>query len=321
MNILVFEEKEIHPKALDLLLKHGVHIFYSLNSISPDEVEAVFLRTYTTINQKFIRKFPNLLYVLRAGVGLDNIDVQACTKKGITIFNSPASNADAVAEMVVCFSLMLLRNISVHSAQLLEGGWREKCNIGTDLRGKTFGLVGCGATGKALAKKLRAFSLHKILGFDPYISQSELKKMSITKVGLPELLQNSDVISLHVPLLPETQHLISKKELSLMKNTSFLINTSRGRVIDEKDLFIALHNRTIAGAALDVYENEPHLTEEGRSLVTCPYVIATPHIASYTKETDEAMCVEVVKRFLSTIRAKRKFKSHTILTLPQARKL
>lgn len=300
MLVYLTEPEGIHPAARKTLSKNGHRVLIKKN-LSPSEkkrVEVLFIRTYTIINNKFLNDFPNLQFVLRAGVGLDNVDLQACQKRKIKVINAPGSNANAVAEFVVGLMILLLRNFDLQKNLLKKGGWREKELIGKEITGKTIGLIGCGAIGKLVTEKLQPFQPQKILGFDPFLDRKTLASLKIRKCGFNYLLKNADLVSLHLPLTPKTKNIVSLKELRMMKKTSYLINTSRGGIINEKDLITALKEEIISGAALDVFENEPKIKKE---FLTLKNLLATPHLASYTQEADEAMAVMPVKRFLEEI--------------------
>ena len=303
MELILFEKNEIHPEAIKLLKKNGIKAYAHNNPVIANNTEAVFIRTYTKINHKFLKKYPNLKYILRAGVGLDNIDIRACESRRIQIFNSPGSNANATAELVISYMIMLCRKLDQQINSLKKGRWRQRKFLGEEIRNKAIGLIGCGASGRLLAEKLQSFGVKKIIGYDPFLSREALEKLGIRKVSLFYLLRNSDFISLHLPLLPETRNLIAKKEFSLMKKKAFIINTSRGEIVNEDDLIKALKNGEISGAALDVFKNEPEINREFFSI---PNVIATPHIGSFTKEADQAMSLGAVQNFLNYIHKNQK---------------
>lgn len=299
MKFLVFESHEIHPKAIHLLQKNGFHTQTELQSDgNKKEIEGFLIRSYTKITPSLLDEYPSLKYVLRAGVGLDNVDISACEKRGIKVINSPGSNANAVSELVICFMILLMRRVPVQMNLLKNGGWRDKQEIGSELRNKTIGFIGCGAIGQLATEKLLNFGVKKILAFDPYLDQEKLRERHADKCEIDEVLKNSDTITLHLPLNSETKNLINKDKLSLMKKGSCIINTSRGGIINENDLIAALQSGHIAGAALDVFENEPNIKKE---FFEFPNVILTPHIGGFSKEGDEAMAVQVVENFLKTI--------------------
>jgi len=296
MKVFLAELKEIHPKAIKLLKTNGLEVVYDKKN---KDIEVVFIRTYTRVDKFFLNNFPNLKYILKAGVGLDNIDLEECQKRNIKVINAPGSNANSVAEFVIALMIMVLRNFPLQVNLLLSGKWRNLREKGFEIKDKVIGLIGCGAIGKLIAKKLKSFEVKKILGYDPYLDEKILKSYGIKKTDFLSLLKNSDIVSLHLPLTEETKNLIGKKELKMMKKNSYLINTSRGGIINESDLIWALKNNIIKGAALDVFEGEPKIKKEFLSLKN---VILTPHIAALTEEADEVMSVEPVKKFLDMIK-------------------
>jgi D-3-phosphoglycerate dehydrogenase len=172
MLIYITEYGGINKKAIDLLIQNG-HIVLSEepSTEKKKEVDVLFIRTYTTINSEYLEAYPNVKYILRAGVGLDNIDLEECKKRNIQVINAPGSNANAVAEFVIGTIIQLSRKISIQSALLKKGEWREKKYIGSELTGKTIGLVGCGAIGKLISYKLQVFGVAHILGYDPYLDE------------------------------------------------------------------------------------------------------------------------------------------------------
>ena len=300
MNILVFEKKDIHSDATDLLTSRGHTVIDAeAKTHNNSEIEAVFIRTYTQADQAFLASFPNLKYVLRAGVGTDNIDMEECQKRGIQVFNSPGANAHSVAELAIGFTIFLMRNVHAQIHSLKNHTWRLREHLGSDIAGKTIGVLGCGAVGKLVAKKLSGFDVAQILGYDPFLSQEQLAAAGITKAELSEILSKSDVIILSIPLTPDTHNLITLAEMKTMKPSSYIINVSRGGIINEMDLIEALNTNVIAGAALDVFENEPHGINP--DLVTNDNLIATPHIGGFTIEGDRAICTASAANFLSSI--------------------
>lgn len=300
MNILLFEKNDIHTDSVYLLTHQGFSVIDEASEdYNSDDIQAVFVRTYTQVNIDFLDTFPRLQYVIRAGVGLDNIDTSECENRGIKVFNSPGANAHSVAELAIGFTIFLMRDVHAQIHSLKNNTWRQREHLGSDITGKTIGIIGCGAVGRLIAKKMSGFELNEILGYDPFLSQEQLSLSGITKAELPQLLANSDVVILSIPLTPQTHDLIKLADMSLMKNTSFLINVSRGGIINEADLVTALNTNVIAGAALDVFENEPHGINQ--DLLTHNNLIATPHIGGFTKEGDRAICVAAAENFLRSI--------------------
>lgn len=296
MKFLTFETREIHPKAIQILKDNGFSVATELSSADDKkEIEAFLIRGYTKITPSLLDEYPSLKYILRAGVGLDNVDVNACEKRGIKIINSPGSNANAVSELVVCFMILLLRRIPVQMNLLRNNEWRSKKEIGFELKNKVIGFIGCGAIGKLATEKLINFGVKEILAFDPYLDKETLSQRHANKCELDEVLKKSDVITLHLPLNNETHNLINKEKLALTKKGACIINTSRGGIINETDLIESLRTGHIGGAALDVFETEPNPRKE---FLEFPNVVMTPHIGGFSEEGNEAMAVQVVENFL-----------------------
>lgn len=298
MIIFIPQLEEIAIQAVKKLKESGHKIISGEinSSVVRGEVEALFIRTYVLADKKYLDQFPKLKFILKAGVGLDNIDMDEVKRKNIKVINAPGSNANAVAELVVCFMLMLLRNIRQQSHRLRHGEWRGNELMGEELKNKVIGFIGCGAIAKSAVQKIQVFDVREILGYDPYLDEQTLSKFKIKKVSLDSLIKKSDILSLHLPLTKETKDLITLKEIKLMKKKSYIINTSRGGIINENDLIVALKNKIIAGAALDVFKNEPNFNPGFLSLDN---VILTPHIGAYTHEADLEMSMVPVKKFLS----------------------
>ena len=296
MKLLLFEKTEIHPSAVELLRKHEFTIFEPTDpSLPKKDIQAIFIRTYTQINQDLLSEYPGLKYVIRAGVGLENIDLKTCETRGIKVFNSPGSNANAVAELVMCFMLMLIRNITPQMQSLRHGDWRSQYLMGSEIKDKTIGFLGCGAIGKNLALKLTNFGVKELLGYDPYLTQEQIAPFGFKKCEIPDILKNADLITLHLPLNNETKNLITKKEFKQMKKNCYIINTSRGGIINEVDLIDTLKQKKIAGAALDVYETEPDIKKEFLDLKN---LLLTPHIGGFTREANRAMSIQAIENFL-----------------------
>ncbi len=299
MIVYFTEPKETHIIAMTLLKQSGHTVILNLKKHSPDKIDAICIRTYTQVTKKYLDKFPNLKYILRVGVGLDNIDLDECKKRNITVINAPGSNANAVAEYVIGVMIMGFRDINLQSNRLRKKQWRDKSHIGSEIKNKTIGIVGCGAIGKLIAKKLQNFEVKKIWGYDPYLNKEQMKSTFIDKTELDHLLKVSDVITLHMPLTLETKNMISYKTFKTMKPEAMIINAARGGIINELDLIRALREKLIKAAALDVYDTEPVVRME---LLNFDNLIATPHIAGFTQEADAEMSRMPVQRFLDIIK-------------------
>ncbi|MDO8642283.1 MAG: hydroxyacid dehydrogenase [Candidatus Woesearchaeota archaeon] len=297
MNIKIYEEKEIHPHAFALLEQHGHHI-----TTDSERAEAILIRTATHADKKFIDRHSKLKYLLRAGAGLDNINIDECRQRGIILLNSAGANANAVAEYTIGLMFAALRKISVADRHVRGGGWDRYSFLGAELQGKTIGLVGFGAIPKLVAKKLQGFDV-KILAYDPFLKKEQIEIFPNTHqmAELHHLLQKSQIVSIHVPLVKETEYMIGAAELKLLNPGTVLINTSRGKIVDEEALIPLLVSQKLI-AALDVFSEEPLGEKKIAALKKLDNVILTPHIAAMTPEAHEAMAVEVVKKFCEMVK-------------------
>jgi len=253
------------------------------------------------IDEDIMKAAKNLKIIANYAVGFDNIDVKAATKLRIPVTNTPGVLTDAVADHACALMLSIARRI-VESDKFVRAGkykgWEPMLLLGGDLKGKTLGILGLGRIGTAVAERMgKGFGM-KITYYDVNRNAEFEASLGATYATVPELLKNSDYVSVHVPLLPTTRHLISTKELATMKKTAYLINTSRGPVIDEKALVAALKKKQIAGAALDVFENEPKLTP---GLAKLDNVVLTPHTASATIAARSAMSEIAAQNILDAL--------------------
>lgn len=243
--------------------------------------DVVVVRSRTKIMKDVIEKGKNLKIIGRAGVGLDNIDVKAAEASGIKVFNTPEALTNAAAELTIGLMVALARRITRGDAGIKEGRWLKNELMGDELRGKVLGIIGTGRIGLTVARIARAFEM-EIIGHDIIIPDEKvLRELGLKMVSLDTLLASSDYVTLHVTLTDDTYHMMGEEELKKMKRTAYLINTSRGAVVDEEALLNALKGGLIRGAALDVFEVEPPTSSE---LVKLPQVVATPHIGAQTKE-------------------------------------
>lgn len=242
--------------------------------------DCVVVRSATKITKEVIDAADKLKLVVRAGVGLDNVDKKAADAKGVVVQNTPEAPSVSVAEMVFSLMLSLARNITQADSSMKGGRWEKKKLGGTELWQKTIGIVGLGRIGMEVGKRAKAFGMN-VLAYDVIDISKACKELGAKKADLNTILEKADYITLHVPMLPQTKGMIAEKELKKMKKTAFLINTSRGGVVDEKALLDALNAGLIAGAGLDVFENEPPTDWQ---LVKHPKVVASPHLSSSTEE-------------------------------------
>ena len=241
----------------------------------------------------------NLKVIGRAGIGVDNIDIIACANSNIKVVNAPTGATQSVAELTITYMLSLARNISKADSSMKKGEWIKKKLMGTEIFEKTLGLIGCGNIGKITAKYAIAFNM-SVIGYDPFISKEDMQKDGIKKIEkLENLMSKSDYISLHLPHIKSTHHIVNQEILSKMKETAFLINCSRGGTVDEKALYKLLKDGKIAGAGIDVFENEPPIDNP---LLKLDNVILTPHIGANTKEGQiraGTVCAEQIIKVLN----------------------
>ena len=243
------------------------------------------VRNRTQVTEELLASAPQLKVVGRLGVGLDNIDLKACERRGVVVCPATGANDDSVAEYVVTTAAMLLRDAYAVSEQILQGEWPRAACMGRELAGKQIGLVGMGAISRQVAARVEPLGM-RVAGFDPYVSADDSIWDHVARKELDPLLASSDVISLHVPLTDSTHHLINAENLSKMRKEAVLINTARGGVVDEQALAAALRDGSLAGAALDVFENEPPGKEHLSAFVGVRNLIFTPHIAGVTQESN-----------------------------------
>jgi D-3-phosphoglycerate dehydrogenase len=261
--------------------------------------DALIVRSAVQANQQLIEKAPNLRAIGRAGIGVDNVDVDYATKRGIVVMNTPGGNAIAVAELTIGLMVSLARNIPRADITTRAGQWEKKSLQGTEVNAKTLGIVGLGRIGAEVARRAQAMNM-TVLAFDPYVSPEYAKRVHAELVSLDEIWTNADYISLHVGLTPQTQGLVNAATLKKMKKGVRIINCARGELIDDAALAEALASGQVAGAALDVFAAEP---PKGNPLLIAPNVIATPHIAGSTHEAQDAVGVQIanqLKTYLKT---------------------
>lgn len=253
------------------------------------DADALIVRSATKVTADLLDKAPRLRAVGRAGVGVDNIDLDAATTRGVLVMSTPGGNAVSVAEHTFALLLSLARQVPRLDKAMHEGRWEKSSAAGTELRGKTLGLIGLGRIGSEVALRADAFDM-RVLGYDPYISEAAAKEIQVELAPLEKLLAESDFVSLHTALSPATQNLINAKTIALMKQGARLVNAARGELVDEAALAEALKNGKLAGAALDVFAQEP---PKNSPLIGLPNVIATPHVAGSTAEAQEEVGTQV----------------------------
>ena len=293
---------KIEPEGVDLLKESGFTILEN-PTITPEElleviseVHVVVVRSRTKITESVINSGKILELICRPGTGIDNIDSSTAEKNNIPVFTSVEASTNAVAELTISLAVSLARSIPLADRSLKDNQWIKNSILGSELRGKTFGIIGLGRIGRRTGILASALEM-KVIGFEKQIVDKDyLSKYNVTQVELSELLSKSDFISLHLPATPETIHMIGKEQFELMKNTSFLINTARGQLIVESDLFDALSNNKIAGAALDVFETEPPTNTD---LIKLKNLIATPHIGAQIIEAQKEASIVIAQKIIN----------------------
>lgn len=302
MKVLVCDP--IDEEGIKMLKEKGFVVDYKPNITAQElksvvaNYDALLVRSRTKVTKEIIEAGKNLKAIGRAGVGLDNIDLEAANAKGIKVVNAPESLTQSVIELVIGFMVALSRYMCKADKTMKEGKWLKTEFLGHELKGKTLGIVGFGRIGKGVAKVAQALGM-KILVYDVIsVDQKTLMEYDAKQVSLEEVLKESDYVTIHVPGGPQTYHLIDLSKLKLMKPTAFIINTSRGNVIKEEDLVYALKNKLIAGAALDVFEVEPPVNKE---LLSLENVILTPHIGGETAEAQRLAATLTVSRLIEAL--------------------
>jgi D-3-phosphoglycerate dehydrogenase len=253
------------------------------------DFDAIIVRSRTKVTREVIEASTKLKIIARAGVGVDNVDVQAATERGVMVINAPESTSITVAEHTMGLILALSRKIAIADSSVKEGKWEKSRFMGIELNGKTLGVIGMGRIGSQVVTRSKAFGMETIV-YDPYITEKTALELGVTVVDLETLIKTSDVMTIHVPLTNETKHLIAKEQLDMMKENAFIVNCARGGIINEDDLYDALSANRIRGAGLDVFENEP---PKDSPLLGLDNVVLTPHIAASTSEAQRDAAIIV----------------------------
>jgi len=295
----------------DSISEEGIAILRDLaqvdvrNKLTPEEIlsiigdyEALMVRSQTKVTADIIEAGKKLQVIARAGVGIDNVDVEAATRCGVLVVNAPTGNTVSAAEHAMALILAAARNVPQANVSLKSGEWRRNEFMGTELRGKTLGIIGLGNVGSEVAKRAQGFEM-KLLGNDPLVSEEYARKIQVELVDLNRLLKESDFITLHLPLNDKTRKIIGTKELELVKPTARIMNCARGGLIDEEALVKAIKEKRVAGAAIDVFENEP-VTES--ILFNEDNIIVTPHLGASTTEAQILAARDVAEQIADVFR-------------------
>jgi D-3-phosphoglycerate dehydrogenase len=261
------------------------------------DYDALIVRSQTKVGAEVIESGKKLKVIGRAGVGIDNIDVDAATKNGIVVVNAPTGNIIAAAEHTIALMLALARNVPQADGQLKSGKWQREKLVGTEIRNKTLGIIGLGNVGSEVAKRVQAFEM-RVIAHDPFVSKDYAHNLKVELVSLDQLLKEADFVTLHVPLTATTKKLIGSKELAKLKPTARIINCARGGLIDEEALIKALKAGKIAGAAFDVFDHEP-VTDS--PLFKEDKIIVTPHLGASTIEAQTSVAKDVAAEVLAVL--------------------
>ena len=302
MKIVVAEK--ISRKGIELLAAEPkwrlVETESARDKLLPElrDADALIIRSAVQVDAQLLERAPRLQVIGRAGIGVDNVDIEAATKKGVLVMNTPGGNAVSVAEHTVALMLSLARSIPQANESTHAGRWEKKRFEGRELRGKVFGIMGLGRIGVEVVKRARAFEL-EIVAFDPYVPSLVAGDLNLPLVSLDQLFARSDYISMHVPLTAETQGIINRESLRRMKRGVCLINSARGELVDEEALAEAIRSGQVAGAALDVFAQEP---PRNSPLLPLSQVILTPHIAGSTAEAQEIVGYRIAQQVRDYLR-------------------
>lgn len=301
MRVLIADP--IAQEGVDLFTEHGFEVDQKTGLTPEDLLKAVpeydglVVRSETRVTREVLKAGRKLQTVGRAGVGVDNIDVDAATEQGVVVVNAPSSNTIAAAEHTVAMILALARHIPQAHASLEEGEWARRRFMGTELRGKVLGIVGLGRIGTEVARRAAGFEV-EIVGYDPFVAEEHAQHIGVEIVDFDELLRRSDIVTLHVPKTEGTKHLVGVDEIQQMKPGSFLVNCARGGLVDEDALYQALETGALGGVALDVFSEEP---PKNSPLFKHPRVVVTPHLGASTTEAQSSVAREVVEQMLDVL--------------------
>ncbi len=265
--------------------------------------DAIIVRSAVQVDRAMIERMPGMRVIGRAGAGVDNIDVDAAGEHGIQVMNTPGGNTISATEHTIALLFAVLRKIPAANTSLRSGSWDRKFFTGTELMGKRVGVLGLGRIGREVAARLAPFGT-TVRGYDPFVAAEQIRELGVEPATFEELITTSDILTIHIPLTNETRGLIGADELARMPRGAFVLNCSRGGIVDEAALLAALDSGQIAGAGIDVFEPEP--PPFPNALIEHPRVVATPHIAASTNEAQRRVAVEIahqVADFLSSPRA------------------
>ncbi|WP_019006471.1 phosphoglycerate dehydrogenase [Cohnella laeviribosi] len=263
------------------------------------EYDALLVRSQTRVTERIMTAGKKLKVIGRAGVGVDNIDLEAATKRGIIVINAPDGNTITTCEHTFAMMMALARHIPQAYQKTVSGVWDRKSFVGVELRNKVLGVLGMGRIGSEVATRAKAFGM-TVLGYDPFLTEDRAQKLGVKLASVDEVIRTADFITVHTPLTPETRHMIGKEQFAVMKPGMRIINCARGGIIDEKALVEAIDAGIVAGAAFDVFEEEP--PKPDHPFLSHPKIIVTPHLGASTVEAQENVAIDVSEQLLHILR-------------------
>jgi D-3-phosphoglycerate dehydrogenase/(S)-sulfolactate dehydrogenase len=302
MAARVLVADDLSTEGVAILRRAGLEVDVKVG-LQPDELEAIVggydalaVRSATKVTARLLEKAPRLRVVGRAGVGVDNVDLAAATRRGVVVMNTPGGSSVTVAELTIAHILALLRHVPQATSSVKGGRWEKKRFQGRELAGKTLGVVGIGNIGSIVVERCLALKMRAV-AYDPFISPEAAAKLGVSLVSLEELWAQADVVSLHVPLTEQTRHLVSAATIARMKPGALLVNCARGGLVDEAALADALASGHLGGAALDVFEKEPPPADH--PLLRLDNLVCTPHIGASTEEAQSAVAIAIAEQLVA----------------------
>lgn len=301
-NVLISDP--VDESCAALLTSHGVPVTTKYR-MSKDELiqeiqnyDALIVRSETKVTADIIGGAPNLRVIGRAGTGVDNIDLQAATRRGIVVLNTPGGNSISACELTCSLISSLARNVAQAAQSMKEGRWDRKLYSGFELSGKVLGVLGFGRIGREVARRMQSYGM-KIVAFDPMLTKVGADELGVTKASLDEIWPVADFLTVHTPLIPQTKNLINATTLSKCKKGVYVINVARGGIVDEEALLSSIKSGHCGGAGLDVFLEEPPKNAITLELIKHPKVVATPHLGASTAEAQQRVAVEIAEQFLA----------------------
>ena len=296
----VLVSDKLAESAVDIFRDSGIDVAFEPNlgkdksalAKAIGDYDGLAIRSSTKVTEKLLKCAGRLRVVGRAGVGVDNINVSAASKSGVVVMNTPFGNSITTAEHTIAMMMSIARQIPEANYSVHGGKWEKSRFMGMELFGKTLGVVGCGNIGSAVCMRAVGLGM-KVVGYDPYLSAEKARDLGVEKVGFHELLRRSDVVTLHLPLMDKTRHILDANSLSIAKKGVRIVNCARGGLVDEAALADAIRSGRVAGAAVDVFEKEP---PDDSPLVGLPGVVATPHLGASTTEAQEKVAIQIAEQ-------------------------